>query len=243
MSKLVKPRTNATSAGTECAAVWLAANRPLIIRLRRTFSCHYRSHGRALPWRQTRDPYATLVAEVLLQKTGAKPVEEVWRAFMARFPDVQAVAVASVRTLQSRVAVLGLRKRAQALSAAARIIVQQTGGTIPADGVFLRSLPGIGSYTAAAVLSFAHGVPTAVVDVNAARVYSRIAGFQPRTLRQGLAFAQVAAEAVVTAKTHREVNYGVLDLAAQVCRPHPLCRICPCRGFCECAKLQLLPAS
>ena len=83
------------------------------------------------------------------------------------------------------------------------------------------------------VLSFACDVRAVTIDVNAARVYSRIGGFLPNALRQGLAYARVVAETVVTETNHREVNYGVLDLAAQVCRPRPLCSSCPALAFCE----------
>jgi A/G-specific adenine glycosylase len=171
--------------------------------------------------------------EVLLRKTGAKPVQEVWASLVERYPNAVALSRAPLEDIEEVVGVLGLKKRATALREAARTIVEETGGEVIADPEFLQSLPGIGDYATAAVLSFAWDVRAVTIDVNAARVYSRIGGFLPNTLRQGLAYARVVAETVATETNHKEVNYGVLDLAAQVCRPRPLCSSCPALGVCE----------
>jgi A/G-specific adenine glycosylase len=170
---------------------------------------------------------------VLLQKTGAKPVQEVWATLVERYPNAVALSHAPAEDIEEVVGVLGLKKRATALREAARTIVKETGGEVIADAGFLRSLPGLGDYATAAVLSFACDVRAVTIDVNAARVYSRIGGFLPNTLRQGLAYARVVAERVATDTNHKEVNYGVLDLAAQVCRPRPLCTSCPTLAVCE----------
>jgi A/G-specific adenine glycosylase len=228
-----RPRSNRTREGAEEAVAWLQTHPRLPTELRKAIRKYYGERGRDFPWRRTRDPYKVLVAELLLQKTAAKPVEIVWSIFVERYPTVHALAQASVRDVARLIRPLGLRKRIKALREAARTAVRETGGEIAPDEGFLRSLTGVGAYTAAAVLSFSHGVSTAVVDVNCARVYSRIAGFQPNTLRQGLAFAQVVSRRVITAKTHREVNYGVLDLAAEVCRPRPRCAGCPLARLCQ----------
>jgi A/G-specific adenine glycosylase len=226
-------RSNRTAEGTEAAVGWIEKHPEMLRCLRRAFRRYYETSRRDLPWRNTADPYRLLVAELLLQKTAVKPVEEVWRALIRRYPTVHALARASLRTVQALIRPLGLHKRARALRDAARVIVREGGGRIPPDPCFLQSLPGVGGYTAATVLSFAHNVKAAAVDVNVARVYARIAGFAPNTLRQGLAFALVVAERVATPKWHRETNYAVIDLAAQVCRPRPACGACPIARLCD----------
>jgi A/G-specific adenine glycosylase len=194
----------------------------------------FQRRGRDLPWRRTHDPYGILVAEVLLQKTGAAPVEHVWTSFIQRYPNVTALAGASLDDVESLIRPLGLRKRAKNLVGAAQILLEQTGSKVVPDPDLLESLPGVGSYTSAAVLSFAFDISVAVIDVNAARVYTRVGGFSPNTLRQGLAFARVVGSRVVTQDSHIEVNYGVLDLAALVCKLKPLCKTCPVLDLCAC---------
>lgn len=231
------PTSQRTSEGVSDATHWLVANTSVIRQMRRVLVQYYHKHSRDFPWRRTTNPYQLLVAEVLLQKTGAKPVIDTWYAFLERYPDVRALAAAPVVELEALLAPLGLvRRRAAVLHAAAHQLIRDHGGTVPKDAAALAALPGVGSYTAAAILSFAWNIPAPTIDVNAARVYARIGGFAPRTLRQGLAFAQVVGERVVTQRAHQQVNYGVLDLAAQICRPQPRCTVCPARGLCQYAR-------
>jgi A/G-specific adenine glycosylase len=194
---------------------------------------YYQRSGRDLPWRRTQDPYKVLIAELLLQKTAAGPAQKVWEDVIRLYPTVESLAVASPDDLQKIIGILGLNKRSKYLINAASIIARQSHGELRAEANFLESLPGVGKYTASAILSFAFGLKSAAIDVNAARVYGRIAGFSPVTLRQALAFALVIGQRLVTQKSHREVNYAVLDLAAQICRPKPLCDICPALRFCD----------
>ena len=227
------PKTNRTIEGAWDAQQWLEENPEIPPQLRNILSNYYKNHGRDFPWRRTKDPYMILVAEMLLQKTGVKPVENVWSAFIQRYPNIEALSAASIQDISSIIGMLGLQKRAKLLHETAQRIFKETGGRIIADAKFLESLPGVGKYSTAAVLSFAFNINAATLDVNAARVYTRIGGFSPNTLRQGLAFACIFSEQVNTAETHREVNYGLLDLAAQVCKPKPLCDICPARRICH----------
>lgn len=230
------PESNKTIEGARDAALWLEKHLDLLPQLRAVFRQYYSHRGRDLPWRRTEDPYEILVAELLLQKTGAKPVENVWSTLIRSWPNVESLAGASVSELEVVIRPLGLRKRAKSLHEAACAIVRETKGVIPGDVKFLESLPGVGNYTASAVLSFAYNIKAATIDANAARVYTRICGFSPKTLRQGLAFAHVIGERLVGSKTHREVNYGVLDLSAQLCKPKPFCSICPALKLCQYAQ-------
>lgn len=226
------PQSNRTVEGAWDANQWLAENPEIPSQLRNILSDYYENQGRDFPWRRTKDPYKILIAEILLQKTGVKPVEKVWNVFIQHYPDIKALSTASIQDISSIIGVLGLQKRAKLLHEIAQRIFNEAGGEIIADAKFLESLPGVGKYSTAAVLSFAFDIGLPTLDVNAARVYCRVGGFSPNTLRQGLAFANVFSKQVNTAETHRKVNYGLLDLAAQICKPKPLCDICPARRIC-----------
>ena len=232
------PQSNRTIEGALEANRWLQEHPKVPSQLRSILLRYYQEHGRDYPWRRTSDPYKILIAEMLLQKTGVKPVESIWAALIHRYPDVEALATSSFQHVEAALQPLGLRKRAKVLYESAQYIVREAGGKIIGDALFLETLPGVGKYTAAALLSFAFNITATTIDVNAARVYTRICGFSPNTLRQGLAFAKVLGECVITPQTHREVNYGVLDLAAQVCRPKPLCSKCPFSEICQYARIR-----
>lgn len=230
-----KAKSNKTIEGNREAINWLENHRSELPKLRSIFRQYYQHNGRDLPWRRTKDPYKMLVAEQFLQKTGTASVEKVWGTFTKHYPNVPSLAVASIRNLEAIVKPLGILKRTRLLREAARII-KKRGGEIIGDFDFLTSLPGVGDYTASAVLSFAFNIQAATIDVNAARVYTRIGGFSPNTLRQGLEFARTIGKEVISQKTHKEVNYGVLDLAAQVCKIIPFCRMCPATRLCSYAE-------
>jgi A/G-specific adenine glycosylase len=230
---LIIPQSRRTIEGAEHAVHWLENHANVLPELRRILRQYYAYSGRDLPWRKTKDPYKILVAESLLQKTAAGPAQKVWGNVIQSYPTVESMALASAQDLEKVIATLGLKKRAGFLTEAARVIVTQTNGKLKGDADLLESLPGVGEYTTSAILSFAFNMKAAVIDVNAARVYSRIGGFSPLTIRQGLAFARVIGNRLVTHKSHKEVNYGVLDLAAQICRPRPFCDSCPAIKLCE----------
>lgn len=224
--------SNRTIEGEEDALRWLKKHSGILPKLRRVLRQFHMQRGRDLPWRRTQDPYAIFIAEMLLQKTGSKPVVGIWRAFLDRFPSVQDLAEGPMGDVSGIIHPLGIHKRGEALMKAARIIVSDGGSRIPKDALFLRSLPNVGNYTTAAILSFAFNVKAAAIDVNGARIYTRIGGLIPNTARQGLAFARTIGERVVTHKFHKQINYGILDLSALVCRPKPRCETCPAKRYC-----------
>lgn len=194
---------------------------------------------RELPWRDTRDPWAVLLAEAMLQQTQVARVLPRYVELLARWPDPAACAAAGraevVRAWQG----LGYNRRAVALHAAARAIVDDHGGTVPATLSGLCALPGVGPYTARAVLAFAHERDVGVVDVNAARFLSRcVAG---RALRP--TEAQALADAAVPPGRGWTWNQAVLDLGATVCtRRAPRCATCPVRAACRWAGVGPDPA-
>lgn len=183
---------------------------------------------RQLPWRDTRDPWAILVSEVMLQQTGVRRVLPKWSAFMDTFPDPAACAAAELGDVLRLWQGLGYPRRARNLHRAATVIVEEHSGRVPLELEALLALPGIGAYTARAVLAFAHEVDVAVVDVNVARVLARVEG-RRLTARQ----AQVTADSLVPEGEAWLWNQALMDLGALVCRPTPLCHECPIFDHCS----------
>lgn len=137
-----------------------------IAGFREAVLAHYREHGRDLPWRRTRDPYAILVSEVMLQQTQVPRVIPKYETFLRAFPTVEALASAPLADVLRAWSGLGYNRRAKALHVAARAIVERHGGAVPGSYEELRALPGIGHATAAQVLAFAFGVAVPYVETN-----------------------------------------------------------------------------
>ena len=183
---------------------------------------------RDLPWRRVRDPWAILVAEVMLQQTQAQRVIPKWEAFLASFPTPSACADAALGDVLRLWHGLGYPRRARNLHLAAREIVDRHDGVVPATLDDLLALPGIGAYTARAVLAFAHEQDVAVVDTNIARVLARTAG--TRLTPKG---AQAAADVLVPRGEGWAWNQILMDLGATTCRPTPVCAGCPVESGCR----------
>jgi A/G-specific adenine glycosylase len=188
------------------------------------------AHLRALPWRATRDPWAVLVSEVMAQQTGVDRVVGYYHAFLDRFPTAAACAAAPAGEVVRSWAGLGYNRRAVNLHCCARAVVARHGGDLPADLGALLALPGIGSYTARAVLAFAFERPVGVVDTNVGRVLARWEG---RSLRP--ADAQALADGLVPPSGARSWawNQALMELGGTVCRRRrPRCAECPARAWC-----------
>ena len=184
---------------------------------------------RDLPWRLTRDPWAILVSELMLQQTQVGRVAPRWAAFLERFPTPADCARASGGDVIAWWAGLGYNRRAVALRAAALACVDRHGGCVPSTLPELLALPGVGPYTARAVLAFAFDRDVGVVDVNAARVLARAVAGRRLSGRQ----AQEVADASLPGGGGWAWNSAVLDLGATWCRrTEPLCRSCPVAGSC-----------
>jgi A/G-specific adenine glycosylase len=187
---------------------------------------------RAFPWREARDPYRILVSEVMLQQTQAPRVVPAYRAFLRRFPNVRALAAAP----QAEVIVawdgLGYNRRAIAISEAARTIVREHGGRVPADPQALQRLCGVGPYTAAAVASIAYDVPVPAVDTNVRRIVARaLVGVDGHEVSS--AQARRLAASWLDRDDPGAWNQALMDLGREVCRPKPLCDGCPLRQGCR----------
>jgi len=183
---------------------------------------------RDLPWRATREPWSILVAEVMLQQTQADRVVPKWRAFLADFPTPTACAAAPLGDVLRRWHGLGYPRRARNLHDAAAAMVAHHDGAVPDGLAELSALPGIGPYTARAVLAFAYERDEVVVDTNIARVLARTAG-QRLTARA----AQESADRLVPTGDGWAWNQCLMDLGAMVCRPRPKCDECPLVAGCR----------
>ena len=184
---------------------------------------------RDLPWRRTRDPWAVLVSEAMLQQTQVARVIERYAPFLARFPDPAAMASAPLADVLDAWAGLGYYRRARDLHRAAGAMVERHGGRVPDTLSDLTALPGIGAYTARAVLALAHEQDHGVVDTNVARVLSRAFAGAPMTA----SVVQRLADGIVPPGTGWLHNQTMLDLGATVCTARaPRCADCPLASGC-----------
>jgi len=184
---------------------------------------------RDLPWRRTRDPWAVLVSEAMLQQTQVARVLERFGPFLARFPDPAAMAAAPLADVLDAWAGLGYYRRARDLHRTAVAIVGQHAGRVPDELAALLALPGVGAYTARAVLVFAHERDHGVVDTNVARVLARAFRGEPLTAAR----VQLLADALVPAGAAWLHNQAMLDLGATVCTARaPRCDVCPLARGC-----------
>jgi len=192
----------------------------------------YSRHRRDLPWRQTRDPYAIWVSEIMLQQTRVAVVVDRYREFMCRFPTVFALASAPEQEVLALWSGLGYYRRARMLHKAAHAVVAAGKGKMPGTAAELRSLPGVGTYTAAAVASIAYNEPVAVVDGNVERVLCRVAGWDANG-EHGRYMDEFAAR-LVDPDRPGDFNQAMMELGAMVCLPRsPQCLVCPLAEFCK----------
>ena len=183
---------------------------------------------RDLPWRRSRDPWAILVAETMLQQTQVARVTDRWEQFLRRFPDAARCAEAPLSDLLREWAGLGYNRRAVMLHRSAVRIRDDHGGAVPADLDALLALPGIGPYTARAVLAFAFEIEAAPVDTNIGRVLARLGG-----VRLGPTDAQRLADSLVPEDAVWRWNQGLMELGAVVCtKRSPACGECPVATSC-----------
>ena len=199
----------------------------------------YARTARDLPWRRPPDrstdwPYRVWVSEIMLQQTQVERVKEYFARFVARFPDVQALARAREREVLRHWEGLGYYRRARQLHAAARVIVAEHGGEFPRTVADLRELPGIGRYTAGAIASIAFGVPAPIVEANSRRVLARLVGYdRPTGGSAGDGPIWEIAERLVPKKQPGRFNQALMDLGATICTPtRPRCPACPLAAAC-----------
>jgi A/G-specific adenine glycosylase len=208
---------------------------------RRRLMSWYRAHARTLPWRGVSDPYKIWVSEVMLQQTRVAAVIEHYDRFLRQFPTVVALALATDDEVLAAWSGLGYYRRARMLHKAAQFIVEERGGVLPRTSTELKTLPGIGEYTCAAIASIAFGESIAVVDGNVERVLLRILGQAANGTAASKAMLQREANMLVPRRRlDRQINaagdhnQAMMELGATICLPKaPLCLHCPVFGMCE----------
>jgi A/G-specific adenine glycosylase len=199
----------------------------------------YDEYQRTLPWRTNPDPYAVLVSEFMLQQTQVDRVIPYFERFLARFPTLEALALGPRADVIRLWSGLGYNRRAVHLHQAAQLVVERHGGRLPAERAALEALPGIGPYTAGAVLSIAFGHSEAAPDTNVQRVIGRYALGMSSTPR---AVTDAARELVPDVRAG-EWNQALMDLGSTICTNRkPRCLLCPLRAGCKSAG-QVLPTS
>ncbi len=209
-----------------------------IRRLQTGLLAWYRQHQRRLPWRESRDFYPVWVSEVMLQQTQVQTVVPYFLRFMKAFPTLEDLAGADARDLLRIWAGLGYYSRARNLQKTARILVREHGGKFPGSYREALRLPGIGRYTAAAILSIAFDLPLPALDGNVVRVLSRLfclRGDPAKSPLQGMVAA--AGQQLLPAYRPGDFNQALMELGATVCLPrNPRCLLCPWSSHCEALK-------
>lgn len=195
----------------------------------------YDAHARTLPWRGIENPYATWVSETMLQQTRVETVLSYYDRFLARFPTVAALAAAPEADVLKLWEGLGYYSRARNLHRGAKQVMAEFGGELPRDAAALRTISGVGAYTAGAIASIAYGLPVPAVDGNVIRVVSRVAGIRENVGVPSVR-RRIEAEAAAMLPPDRpgDFNQALMDLGATVCVPGtPSCERCPLFALCD----------
>lgn len=195
----------------------------------------YRENHRNLPWRNTRDPYRIWVSEIMLQQTRVEAVKRYYERFLSELPTVKELAEVPEDRLMKLWEGLGYYNRVRNMQKAARQVMEEYQGEFPHTYDTIRSLAGIGNYTAGAVSSFAFGIPKPAVDGNVLRVLSRILASEEDIMKAGVrSWMERAVEEVIPEQNASDFNQGLIELGALVCVPNgdPRCRECPAAGLC-----------
>ncbi|MBV9672814.1 MAG: A/G-specific adenine glycosylase [Verrucomicrobia bacterium] len=203
----------------------------------------FKVHGRKLPWRATRDPYAILVSELMLQQTQVSTVLFYFDRWMQLFPSTESLARATENEVLRAWQGLGYYARARNLHRAAQVIFWELKNRFPDSIAELKRLPGVGEYTAGAVLSFAFDRPAPIVDANIARVISRIEDIRENIDRStGRKTIWGVAARYARHGAPRLSNSALMELGALICLPrNPLCKLCPVRSYCRTPDPESLP--
>ena len=203
--------------------------------LRRRLRAWYDVHARDLPWRRTNDPYAIWLSEIMLQQTQVATVKPYFERFLHRLPTIEALAQADEHEVLRLWEGLGYYRRARQLHRAAQIIVAEHGGQFPRDPAAVRRLPGIGRYTAGAVLSFAFDARQPILEVNTLRVLCRLLAYRGDPHGgEGQRLLWAAAEIVLPRRGAGRLNQALMELGSELCTPRtPRCIECPVAVLCR----------
>jgi A/G-specific adenine glycosylase len=229
-SALARGPTIPTMSGEEFSPAQLRQFRRLLL-------AWFDEHARDLPWRRSGDPYAIWVSEIMLQQTRVNAVLEHYALFMRQFPTIQALAEAEEPEVLAIWSGLGYYRRARMLHKAAQFVMKELAGIMPKTALGLRTLPGIGEYTSAAIASIAFGEAAAVVDGNVERVVTRLARLESASNRQASVLRRAirqTADQLLDQARPGDFNQAMMELGATICLPrNPLCLQCPVQTLCR----------
>ena len=215
-----------------------------LVRFRKQLLSWFRQFQRDLPWRRDQDPYRIWLSEIMLQQTRVAAVIPYYERFLERFPDVRALAEAPEEDVLRLWSGLGYYSRARHMQAAAREIVANHNGQFPRDPEAALALPGIGPYTAAAILSIAYDAKLAVLDGNVARVIARLDAVRGDRREGGRRQAlQARADELLDRQSPGDWNQAMMELGATMCTPRaPQCLLCPVGKLCRARQLGIAEA-
>lgn len=215
-----------------------------LTRFRSRLRQWYAKHARDLPWRRSRDPYLVWMSEIMLQQTQVATVEPYFLRFRKAFPTIQALAAADEQDVLRHWESLGYYRRARQLHAAAKVLTDEHGGRFPADPEAVRALPGIGRYTAGAILSIAFDAREPILEANTVRLFCRLLVYRGQpTSSEAQRTLWAMAEAVLPRRRVGTFNQALMELGSQVCTPKaPKCDQCPVATLCEAKRFGLQDA-
>lgn len=194
----------------------------------------YEKEKRDLPWRKSLDPYRIWISEIMLQQTRVEAVIPYYERFISNFPSVEDLANADLDKLLNLWAGLGYYSRARNLKIAATQILHNHAGEFPKNISDLRTLKGIGPYTAAAIASISYGAPVAAIDGNLERVFSRLLGSKENPKKEGKKNIEDFGNELARIGSAGSINQAIMDLSSKICLPkEPKCPKCPLSSFCE----------
>lgn len=224
---------NKTSINSSSSAGSLSLPNFVWAELRSQLLEWYARSGRTLPWRETQDPYAIWISEIMLQQTQVKTVLPYFERWMRQFPSIAALATAELQAVLKAWEGLGYYARARNLHRAAQQVVAEHQGRFPTDLDNVLKLPGIGRTTAGGILSAAFNQPISILDGNVKRVLARLIALEmppSRALKQLWAIS----DQLIDPRNGRDFNQALMDLGATVCTPkNPACLVCPWRSHCK----------
>ena len=189
-----------------------------------------RDNFRPFPWRTCSEPWKSLIAEVMLQRTRASSVEQVWTDFVSRFPDLESASEADESLFMSVVKPIGLQWRSRLLRDLVRVLADRK--RVPEDKNELMSLPGVGEYVASAYLSLHSGKREVIIDANVVRWICRMTGDEYDGETRRRPWLRKVADSLTPARIFRDYNYAVLDFTMTVCGTNPRCESCPVSSHC-----------
>jgi len=194
---------------------------------------HFRNK-RSFPWRETRDPFKVLMAEIMLQRTRSDQVKKVFERFFREFPNIMSISETNWESIENLLKPLGLRHRIPRIKELINRLIKDYGGRVPDKYEDLLDLPGVGPYIASAVLCFGFQKSVSMVDSNIARFYMRFFGLKEEKKRphEDERILRIA-EFLLPRDKAREFNEALLDFTALICKPKPVCEKCPLKSMCK----------